>query len=331
MEESGLKVIFSEVLRGYTLSDSEVFGKVKIKHFNNFDSAELDIKNRYFYEKAVEKGLPTRKDRVDYLIENEIWDDKKNKEILNLKTMIAGLKNSKSKVFLEVHIQSLNSQIEENQLKLSSLEIEKEELIGFCAENYAQRRINEHYMRKAILREDGSLLLGEEEFDELAEASVMDLIKVYNNSTKKFKSKNLRKISLSGFFTNLFYLSDNNAHVFFGKPLVQLTFYQVELFGYGRYYKSLMENAESQVPEEIKEDPEKLTEWFDSTKSAKEVLDKAKNEGKEGAATSLVGATKQDLKRLGLDNPDETVNLAKKAAEKGGSLNMEDMMKIHGV
>ena len=331
MEESGLKVIFSEILRGYTLSDSEVFGKVKIKHFNNFDSAELDIKNRYFYEKAREKGLPSRKDRVDYLIENEIWDDKKNKEILNLKTMIAGLKNSKSKVFLDVHIQSLNSQIEENQLKLSSLEIEKEELIGFCAENYAQRRINEHYMRKAILKEDGDFLLNEEEFDELPEKSVMDLIKVYNNSTKKFRSQNLRKISLSGFFTNLFYLSDNNAHVFFGKPLVQLTFYQVELFGYARYYKSLMENAESQVPEEIKEDPEKLTEWFDSTKSAKEVLDKAKNEGKEGAATSLVGATKQDLKRLGLDNPDETVNLAKKAAEKGGSLNMEDMMKIHGV
>ena len=27
----------------------------------------------------------------------------------------------------------------------------------------------------------------------------------------------------------------------------------------------------------------------------------------------------------------ETINLAKKAAEKGGRLNMEDMMKLHGV
>jgi hypothetical protein len=45
----------------------------------------------------------------------------------------------------------------------------------------------------------------------------------------------------------------------------------------------------------------------------------------------LVGATKDDLKRLGLDNPDETINLAKKAAEKGGRLNMEDMMKLHGM
>ena len=48
MENSGLKVIFSEILRGYTLVENKDFGKIKIKHFNNFDSAELDIKNRYF-------------------------------------------------------------------------------------------------------------------------------------------------------------------------------------------------------------------------------------------------------------------------------------------
>ena len=70
-------------------------------------------------------------------------------------------------------------------------------------------------------------------------------------------------------------------------------------------------------------------EWFDSSKSAKETLDKGKS-STEGGAASLVGATKEDLKRLGLDNPNETVNLAKKAAEKGGKLNMEDMMKLHG-
>ena len=75
--------------------------------------------------------------------------------------------------------------------------------------------------------------------------------------------------------------------------------------------------------------PEKLVEWFDSTKSAKEAL--AKVDKGEGTASSLVGASKQDLKRLGLDNPQETINLAKKAAAKGGKLTMEDMMKLHGV
>lgn len=331
MEDSALKVIFSEILRGYTLVDNEDFGKLKIKHFNNFDSAELDIKNRYFYEKARDQGLPTREQKIQYLLDNNIWDEEKNKELLRLKTMIAGLKNSKSKLFLQAHLDDINRQLEENQLKLSEKELKKEELIGFCAENYAQRRINEHYMQKAILNEQGGQLLSNEDFEELHQDQLMSLIATYNKNTKKFGSSNLKKISLSGFFTNLFYLCENNAYTFFGKPLVELTFYQVELFGYGRYYKSLMENSESQVPEEVKENPEKLVEWFESSKNAKEVMDKSQSAEKEGSATSLVGATKQDLKRLGLDNPNETINLAKKAAEKGGSLSMEDMMKIHGV
>ena len=331
MENSGLKVIFSEILRGYTLVENKDFGKIKIKHFNNFDSAELDIKNRYFYEKARDQGLPTREQKIEYLLKEDIWDDKKNKEILNLKTMIAGLKNSKSKVFLQAHIDNINRQLEENQLKLAHLEIQKEELIGFCAENYAQRRINEHYMQKAILKDNGEFLLSNEDFEDLQQDQLMGLISTYNKNTRKFESPNLKKISLSGFFTNLFYLCENNAYTFFGKPLVELTFYQVELFGYARYYKSLMESSENKVPDEVRQDPEKIVEWFESSKSAREVMDKSQTAGKEGSATSLVGATKQDLKRLGLDNPNETISLAKKAAEKGGSLTMEDMMKIHGV
>jgi hypothetical protein len=329
--DTSLKVVFSEVLRGYTLADSEDYGKIRVKHFNNFDSAELDLKSKQFFDKAVSNGLPTREERIQYLLKENIWTKEKNKEVLQLNSMLAGLKNSKSKVFLQSHIDSINKQIEENQLKLSRIELEKEELIGFCAENYSSRRINEHYMKKALFKEDGGELLKNDMFEDLEEEKMMDLIKIYNDSTDKFETENLKKISLAGFFTNLFYLSENNAYSFYGKPLVELTFYQIELFGYGRYFKNLIENSENSVPENIKEDPAKIVEWFESNKNAKETLEKSKNAGVDGSATSLVGATKQDLERLGLDNPAETVNLAQKAAEKGGRLTMEDMMKLHGV
>ena len=151
MERENLKVVFSEILRGYTLVSLPEFGNIKIKHFNNIDSAELDIKNRYFYEKAVSQGLPTRKQRIDHLLEENIWTEEKNKEILNLKSLIAGLKNSKSKVFLQAHIDQINNDLKENQGKLSTLSLKKEELIGFSAEAYASRRINEHYMHRALL------------------------------------------------------------------------------------------------------------------------------------------------------------------------------------
>ena len=55
MEEGNLKVVFSEILRGYTLVTIPDSGEVKIKHFNNFDAAELDIKNRFFTIKPYPK------------------------------------------------------------------------------------------------------------------------------------------------------------------------------------------------------------------------------------------------------------------------------------
>ena len=331
MEDGNLKVTFSEILRGYSLMDLPNQGKIRIKHFNNFDSAELDIKNQFFYNKAVKEGLPTRKERIEHLLSEKIWTEEKSKKIFQLGSYIAGLRSSKSKVFLKVHIDQINNDLKKNQSELSSLTLEKEELIGFTADSYAARRINEHYMNNALLKESGEKLFDPEEFEELEEDHLMRLIAAYNKSTEKFDSRSLKRLSLSGVFTNLFYLCENNAFSFFGKPLVQLTFYQVELFGYGRYYKSLLENSESKPPDEVVKDPDKMVEWFDSTKSAKEVLHKSKNAGAEGSATSLVGATKEDLKRLGLDNPAETINMAKKAAEKGGKLSMDDLMKLHGM
>jgi hypothetical protein len=331
MEKAGLKVVFSEVLRGYSLVDSPLFGKVRVKHFNNFDSAELDIKNKAFFDKAVEKGLTTRKDRIDYLLKENIWTQEENKEILNTKSAIAGLQKTKTKIFLRSHIDQANRELEKQELKLFELNSKKEDLIGFTAESYASRRINEYYMFNALLSENGGKLFSREEFEDLEEQPMMELIGLYNKTTNKFNSKTLKLISVSGFYTSLFYLCENNAHIFYGKALVDLTFYQIELFGYGRYYKSMTENSDNKPPEEISRSPEKLVEWFESTKSAKETLDKSATTGKEGSAMSLVGASKQDLTRLGLDNPNETINLAKKAAEKGGRLSMDDLMKLHGV
>ena len=331
MDNKGLKVIFSEALRGFTLADSPSYNRIRIKHFNNFDSAELDIKNKFFYEKAIEEGLPSREQRIDYLIKEDIWTEQQNKEILQTKTTLAGLKKTKEKIFLQAHIDQVNKELEDSQIKLTRQEGNKEELIGFTAEAYAARKINEHYMYNALLKENGEKLFGDEEFQELEEGKMVELIGVYNKSTKKFQSNALQRISVSGFFTNLFYLCDDDPFVFFGKPVVELTFYQIELFGYGRYYKNMIQDSDNKPPEEIASNPEKLVEWFESSKSARKALDKGKDPQKEGTASSLVGATKQDLKRLGLDNPNETINLAKKAAEKGGRLTMEELAKLHGM
>ena len=60
MERGKLKLIFSEIIEGYSLVTSKLFGDLKIKHINNFDAAKTDIKNHHYFEKAVEQGLPKK-------------------------------------------------------------------------------------------------------------------------------------------------------------------------------------------------------------------------------------------------------------------------------
>lgn len=330
MERQELKLVFSEIVEGYSLTRSELFGDLKIKHINNYDSAKTDIKNNYYFEKAVSQGLPKREEKVEYLIKEKLWDPEKDKEADRLKEMLKGMNRTKSKLFLQAQIDAIKKDIVNNEIKLSNILAEKESVIGFTAEEYANRRINEYYMHISILDEEGKQLFGENEFDELEQDQVNDIMQVYEKNNRKFKAEILKKISLADFFTNIFYLCEDNVFNFYGKPVIDLTFYQIEIYSYGRYFKSIIQNSEEKIPDHIVEDPDKLIEWAESSKNVKEVLEKTSGDAESGAS-SIMGATKQDLAKAGIDENQDVIDLSQKAQEKGGRLTMEDMMKLHGV
>ena len=328
MQREYLKLIFSEIIEGYSFVPSKLFGDLKIKHINNFDAAKTDIKNHYYFEKAVSQGLEKREDKIDYLIKEKLWDPEKDKQAKRLEDMLKGMRKTKSKLFLQTQIDSINKDIEENELQLSTILAEKETIIGFTAEEYAQRRINEYYMYISILDENGNRLFKEDEFQELDEEQVAEIMTVYSKNNEKFKAEVLKKIALADFFTNIFYLCDDNVFNFYGKPVINLTFYQIEIYSYGRYFKSLIQNSEDKIPDHIVEDPDKLIEWAQSSKNVKEVLEK--NSGEEAGASSIMGATKQDLAKAGVNQDQDVIDLSKKAEEQGGRLSMDDLMKLHG-
>lgn len=330
MERQELKLVFSEIVEGYSLTRSELFGDLKIKHINNYDSAKTDIKNNYYFEKAVSQGLPKREEKLEYLIKEKLWDSEKDKEADRLKEMLKGMNRTKSKLFLQTQIDAIKKDIVDNEIKLSNILAEKESVIGFTAEEYANRRINEYYMHISILDEEGKQLFGENEFDELEQDQVNDIMRVYEKNNRKFKAEILKKISLADFFTNIFYLCEDNVFNFYGKPVIDLTFYQIEIYSYGRYFKSIIQNSEEKIPDHIVEDPDKLIEWAESSKNVKEVLEKSSGDAESGAS-SIMGATKQDLAKAGIDENQDVIDLSQKAQEKGGRLTMEDMMKLHGV
>ena len=69
MTTSNLKIIFSEIIKGYSKKNIDGFGVLFFKHINNQDSADIDIYNQQFLDRAKDMGLPTSKEQEEYLEE----------------------------------------------------------------------------------------------------------------------------------------------------------------------------------------------------------------------------------------------------------------------
>ena len=114
---------------------------------------------------------------------------------------------------------------------------------------------------------------------------------------------------------------------FYGKPFCNLTYNQIRLIVYTRVFKNIFDNNEN-IPDNIRKDPAKLLEFGGSSR---EERDKVSEKLSNGSAGTLVGATDEDYEYLGIEKPKGGISLHEEAKKKGGTLNMEDLMKLHGV
>ena len=330
-----LRKVFVEALKGYSSQVIPKFGKIYLKHMDYFTSQEIDEKRDYFFEVATSKGLPTSEQKEKELIEEKLWNKKKDKKIKEFQEFLRGLYAAKSKYLLKAEIDRANLEIEKTEKEINEIASEKAELIGFTADLYASKKVNEYYIYKTSYK-DNSLkekAFPDEVFDELSDKDITEMTLAHNTMTSRFSSVNLKRVCLSPFFMNHFYLCDDNPMNFFGKPIVGLTFNQCDLFSYGKYFKHVLSEMKHPPTEEMMDDPDKLIELFNVGKGAERILEKSSD--KEGAATTIVGATKEDMERMGISKSqsegENVVNLSDVAAKKGGNLNMEELIKLHGV
>ena len=320
-----------DILRGYSKAHIKKFGHFYFSHLNLFTSEDIDEKKLEYENHAKTRGVPTEEEKLEQLKEDDLWSDARSDEIKDSQSVIKSLMVTKTKFVLKADIDNIQKQIEDEEKKLIEALNKKEELLGYTVETYAVKKINEFfiYSTSFIDKELKTKLFTEEDFEELHEQDVQSLVLEYNNVTSCFGDKNMKRIALSGFFLNSFYMCKDNPFTFYGKPVVHLSFNQNELFSLGRYFKNILSELKHDPAPEVMDDPDKLIEMFNVSKNSEKIKEKMS----ESDATSVVGATKEDLERMGIVSPHEdgAVSLSKAAAEKGGSLEMEDLMKLHGL
>ena len=323
------KIALGEILRGYSVISTKQFKGIHVKHFSLLESIEIEEKYEENFQKAVEKGLPTIEERVKTNIEQEWWTDKKEKEFTKIPIEIGELRAAKSKFFLKRDIEKLANDIKQKEIRLLELETERNELIGYTAETFAGKKTNEFFIYFALRKGDNKTpFFTYEEYDELEESILNDLVKAYNQHTLKFSQEEMKKIAICNSHMHMIYLCGEDLYSFYGKGVTELTLRQTDLYGLGRYFKNIIQEAKGKISDDVLEDPERLVEYVDGQK-ATENLDTKKSEESSGMA--IVGATKEDLKKLGLDKEGNVDSFSQAATEKGGSLTFEEILKLHGL
>ena len=95
------KLIYNDIIKGYSEIHLEKYGKVYFKHLTVEDSAGLEDTTDFYKSKAEGLGLPSEKEQLKILNEQGIWTDEEEQRRAELSSFVDGLRNSRKKLFLQ--------------------------------------------------------------------------------------------------------------------------------------------------------------------------------------------------------------------------------------
>ncbi len=294
-----------------------------LKHLSVFDQVDIEDIRDSFYQKAKKRGLPSEEEALERLKEEDLWTPQDEAKILEQKNYLKNVQISKKQLYLKKEIDRANEDIEESEKKLLALESQKSGLLGQTCEKYAESRVSDHYIIKSLYKDKKlkETYYSEDEVDEMSRNEMSSIVKIYNDSYGSFDDNKIQRVTLQDFYQPYLPFCENVSNMF-TKPLFELSLNQVKLIIYSRMFKNIFENY-PKLPDRIQKDPEKIIDYVNAQEKAKDNL---KNMDKEGAST-IMGANKEDYEYLGIEGSGNT-SLSSKLKEKGGKMDMKDLMDV---
>jgi hypothetical protein len=258
------------------------------------------------------------------LFQDGMWDDKSEKKIQEKKKFIENLKNSISKIVLPSKRKEHKKLIDLEISKLNALSLEREKLIGLTAEKYAEKKVNKEFFESLLFLDDAFKTSPFEDLDYQDIKTAKELTDLEGKFFNRMNDENISKAVLSPFFSPYMPYSEDVLNMF-GEPLKNLTAFQLKMISYARSFLNIFKNSQKEIPDHIAKDPDLLIDFYNSQKTE----NNAKNKG-ESDATTYFGANRNDIEQL-KNNDQEAIILTDEIKKKGGSLNMKDMMDLHGL
>lgn len=322
-ENSSNRKAFVDIAKGYSEADyngSTVF----IKHFNIFDQSDIDSHAEKISKRYEKSGLKSEEQILKEAKQSGDWTDKQEQHLDQRKNFLKTLQNTVKNLLVPSQVKQMEDKIEEVKKEIQEISVQKQLLLQNSCEAYTQRKVSDLTISLSIFKDRNlsELLFSQDDFDDLERSEIYELVKIYNDAFELIDIEKIKVLALSGIFSNYFSTCESSSYEMFKKTPMDLTFFQLNLLNYGQMFKSIFKNIPN-IPEEIKNNPNKLLEFAESGhEKAEKIREIQKKGGNKRGAQSFVGATKEDMEKMGYNTANFTSpdQLMKKAGKDSLSL-----------
>lgn len=318
--------IVGEIFDGYTELDFN--GRlVYLKHLTVKDQRYLHVYYEKYKNTAVLKGVDTEADILAKVKEDGLWNDDDDLKIESLRIEIENLKKTKKSLFLNSQKEQTQKIITEKENEYFKLLTKRKEIVGKTAEDYATNMAAVEMIRYFVF--DSPELINhafsKDEFDDMSDDDLIKLKLFQTKINENFNELDIQKAVLRPFFGMYLSFCENPGD-FFGRPIIELSVFQMKLILFGKIFHSIFQYTED-IPDDIREDPERLMAFSEAKQNKGRGKDRFIKD--DAAASTVFGATPQDVKDIA-EGSGRTVSLSDEIKKAGGKLSMEQMMKLAG-
>lgn len=324
MNDGDLSHLLVDIFDGVSVLESSI-GPIFIRHFHQLEVRRIFSNRENLIFRAKAMGLETEENILKSVIADGAWSKDEEKSVQEKTKFVENLRKGLNKIKLPSQKKLHRNLIKREEDKLKNLSKSRDDIIGLTVEKYVDAKINRDFF-------DSLMFLDKEfsrpVFDEIEVGEIRKEFEMRDLQSEFFRRMSddfISKVALSSDFSPYLPYSEDVIGLF-GKPLKDLTAFQLKLITFSRYFLNIFKNCPKEIPESVARDPDLL---IDFNESCKENNSNKRRVGSEGSGgTTYFGATESDLNQMKGDD-ESTINLSDKIKEKGGSLNMKDFMAMH--
>ena len=273
----------------------------------------------YHYDEIIRqcesKNIPTLQARLEALKKSGEWTEEQENSYLNATEYVGRLQDVLKTLAWPSQIEEKKKEIEAARKVAAEKSAERNAVVGVTAEQFADKKANEKFIFDNLCRDSECQhgLFAPDEYEELEDPEIESVIIIINGIIRDYQESYVKKAGLSQLVRDLISISEGDAMRFYGVPAIRLTYYQIELLNYGRWFKEILSDPKKKPPAHMLDNPDLLIEWSTGQTNAANILNTP------GSNVAVFGGSTEDIKTVMGDEAKSLNQIVQKSGKARGA------------